>query len=46
MAHQIHGGIGFTKDQNLYLYYRYAKAAEVTFGDANFHKELLAREMD
>ena len=46
MAHQIHGAIGFTKDQNLYLYFRYAKAAEITFGDANFHKEVVAREMD
>jgi alkylation response protein AidB-like acyl-CoA dehydrogenase len=46
MAHQIHGGIGFTKDQNLYLYFRYAKASEVAFGDANFHKEVVAREMN
>lgn len=45
MAHQIHGGIGFTKDQDLYLYFRYAKAAEVTFGDANFQKEVVVREM-
>lgn len=46
MAHQIHGGIGFTKDQDLYLYFRYAKAAEITFGDANFHKEVVAKEME
>ncbi|MGA2464512.1 MAG: acyl-CoA dehydrogenase family protein [Thermodesulfobacteriota bacterium] len=46
MAHQIHGGIGFTKDQDLYLYFQYAKASEVTFGDANFQKEVVAREMD
>jgi alkylation response protein AidB-like acyl-CoA dehydrogenase len=46
MAHQIHGGIGFTRDQNLYLYFRYAKAGEVAFGDANFHKEVVASEMD
>jgi len=46
MAHQIHGGIGFTEDQNLYLYFRYAKAKEIEFGDSNFHKEFVAREMD
>ena len=46
MAHQIHGGIGFTKDQNLFLYFRYAKAEETAFGGANFHKEIVAREMD
>ena len=45
MAHQIHGAIGCTKDQNLYLYFRYAKAAEVAFGDADFHKEVVVREM-
>ena len=44
-AHQIHGAIGCTKDQNLYLYFRYAKAAEVAFGDADFHKEAVMREM-
>jgi alkylation response protein AidB-like acyl-CoA dehydrogenase len=46
MAHQIHGGIGFTKDQDIHLYFRYAKAAEVIFGDANFHKEVVVKEMD
>lgn len=46
MAHQIHGGIGFTIDQDLYLYFRYAKTAEITFGDANFHKQVVASEMD
>jgi alkylation response protein AidB-like acyl-CoA dehydrogenase len=46
IAHQIHGAIAFTKDYDLYLYYRYAKAGETTFGDENFHKEVVAREMD
>jgi alkylation response protein AidB-like acyl-CoA dehydrogenase len=46
IAHQIHGGIGFTKEHDLNLYFRYAKAEELTFGDANFYKEIVAREMD
>jgi alkylation response protein AidB-like acyl-CoA dehydrogenase len=46
MAHQIHGGVGFAKDQDLYLFFRYAKAGEITFGDARFHKEVVANEMD
>lgn len=45
-AHQIYGGIGFTKDQDLYLYFRLAKAGEIIFGDANFYKEVVAREME
>ena len=46
IAHQIHGAIGFTKEHDLHLYFRTAKFAEVTFGDAMFHKEVVAREMD
>jgi alkylation response protein AidB-like acyl-CoA dehydrogenase len=46
IAHQIHGAIGFTKEQDLYLYFRYAKTCEVTFGDTNFHKEVVAKEID
>ena len=45
-AHQIHGAIAFTKEHDFYLFFRYAKAAEFTFGDSNFHKEVVATEMD
>ena len=45
-AHQIHGAIAFTKDYDLHLYYRFAKAGEILFGDENFHKEVVAREME
>lgn len=40
---QIHGGIGFTWEHDLHLYYKRSKAAEVMFGDAAFHRELIAR---
>jgi alkylation response protein AidB-like acyl-CoA dehydrogenase len=39
---QIHGGMGFTWENDLHLYYRRAKASETTFGDATFHRERLA----
>jgi alkylation response protein AidB-like acyl-CoA dehydrogenase len=39
---QVHGGIGFTWEHNLQLYYKRAKAAEVLFGDASFHRARLA----
>ena len=45
LGHQVHGGIGFTKDHDMQLYYRRAKAAEVTFGDADFHRDIVAREI-
>jgi alkylation response protein AidB-like acyl-CoA dehydrogenase len=40
---QIHGGIGFTWEHDLHLYYKRSKASEVMFGDAAFHRERIAR---
>jgi alkylation response protein AidB-like acyl-CoA dehydrogenase len=40
---QVHGGMGFTWENDLHLYYRRAKASETMFGDASFHRERLAR---
>ncbi len=40
---QIHGGMGFTWENDLHLYYRRAKASETAFGDATFHREHIAR---
>ena len=39
---QIHGGMGFTWESDLHLYYRRAKASETAFGDATFHRERIA----
>jgi alkylation response protein AidB-like acyl-CoA dehydrogenase len=40
---QVHGGMGFTWENDLHLYYRRAKASENDFGDANYHRERIAR---
>jgi alkylation response protein AidB-like acyl-CoA dehydrogenase len=40
---QVHGGMGFTWENDIHLYYRRAKASETAFGDASFHRERLAR---
>jgi alkylation response protein AidB-like acyl-CoA dehydrogenase len=40
---QIHGGMGFTWENDVHLYYRRAKASETAFGDATFHRERIAR---
>lgn len=45
LGHQVHGAIGFTKDHDMQLYFRRAKAAELAFGDADFHRERVAVEM-
>jgi alkylation response protein AidB-like acyl-CoA dehydrogenase len=44
-AHQIHAGIGFTKDYDLQLYFRRQKAGEVTWGDGDWHRELVAQQL-
>jgi alkylation response protein AidB-like acyl-CoA dehydrogenase len=42
LAVQTHGGIGFTWEHDLHLYYKRAKANEYLFGDASFHRDRLA----
>jgi alkylation response protein AidB-like acyl-CoA dehydrogenase len=44
-AVQIHGAIGMTRDHDVGLYYRRAKAADVIFGDADFHYEKIAHQL-
>jgi len=45
-AHQCHGAIGFTKEHDLQLYTRRAKVHELTYGDANHHKEVALQHLD
>jgi len=42
---QIHGGIGFTEDYKIQLYFRRQKMAELAWGDADYHRELVAQEL-
>ena len=43
LAAEIHASIGLTMDHDFPLYYRRAKAAELVFGDGDFHREIVAR---
>ena len=43
---QVHGGIGFTWEHDLHLYFKRAKGSEVAFGDATLHRERVARLLD
>ena len=45
IAHQLHGGIGFTEEHDLHLYYKHAKALEMEFGDSWVHRQKVAEEM-
>jgi alkylation response protein AidB-like acyl-CoA dehydrogenase len=43
---QVHGGIGFTWEHDMHLYFKRAKASEMTLGDATYHRELVAQALD
>ena len=45
LAHQIFGAIGFTMDHDMHLYFRRAKAGEIAYGDADFHREIVAAQL-
>jgi alkylation response protein AidB-like acyl-CoA dehydrogenase len=40
---QIHGGIGFTWDQDTHLWFKRAKSSEVFFGDPAYHRERMVQ---
>ena len=42
LGHQSHGAIGFTKEHNMQLFSRRAKAAELAFGDSDYHLDAVA----
>ncbi|MCB1685008.1 MAG: acyl-CoA dehydrogenase, partial [Pseudomonadales bacterium] len=38
---QIHGGIGFTWDNDTHLWFKRAKSSEVLLGTPDYHRELM-----
>jgi alkylation response protein AidB-like acyl-CoA dehydrogenase len=42
---QVHGGIGYTREYDLQLYTRRAKAAEIAFDDSDAHREAVATSL-
>jgi len=45
LAHQIHGAIGCTIDHDLHFSTRYGKVAKASYGEGDFHREIVAQEM-
>jgi alkylation response protein AidB-like acyl-CoA dehydrogenase len=43
MAQQVHGGIGFTVEYDIQLYFRRAKQLQITWWDQDYLEELIAR---
>ncbi|MBM4406332.1 MAG: acyl-CoA dehydrogenase [Chloroflexi bacterium] len=46
LGHQIHGGIGLIVEHDMQLYFRRAKAAELAYGDADYHRELAVGKLE
>jgi alkylation response protein AidB-like acyl-CoA dehydrogenase len=44
-AVQIHGGVGFTWEYDVHLYFKRAKSSETFLGDAAYHRELVAQRI-
>ncbi len=44
-AIQLHGGIGFTFDQDTHLWFKRAKSSEVMFGDPTWHRERMIQAL-
>jgi alkylation response protein AidB-like acyl-CoA dehydrogenase len=44
-AIQVHGGIGFTWEYDLHLYFKRVKALEPMYGDGDYHRELIVRRV-
>ena len=42
---QMHGAIGLTREHDIGLYYRNAMAWDLAFGDSQYQREVIAREM-
>jgi alkylation response protein AidB-like acyl-CoA dehydrogenase len=45
LGHQVMGGMGYMEEMDLQLYFKQAKTAELAFGDAYFHREILAQQI-
>ncbi len=43
---QCHGGIGFTWDHDMHLYFKRARAFDAAFGDSTSQRELIAQSFD
>jgi alkylation response protein AidB-like acyl-CoA dehydrogenase len=43
---QIHGGLGYTWDHDMHLYFKRVRASDTAFGDGNYHSELVAQYLE
>ena len=44
-AIQMHGGVGFTWEYDVHLYFKRAKSAQLLLGDSSWHRECIAQRL-
>jgi alkylation response protein AidB-like acyl-CoA dehydrogenase len=42
---RVHGGVGFMEDHDVSIFYRKARTDEFSFGDADFHRNIVSHEL-
>ena len=42
---ELHGGVGFTWEYDIQLYFKRARSSAVLLGDAAYHRELVAQRI-
>ncbi|MGQ9654965.1 MAG: acyl-CoA dehydrogenase family protein, partial [Thermodesulfobacteriota bacterium] len=45
LGHQVLGGMGFTEEHDMQLYFKRSNSAELAFGSSDLHRELVAEQM-
>jgi alkylation response protein AidB-like acyl-CoA dehydrogenase len=45
LGHQVIGGVGYCEDHDMPLHFRMARMAEITFGDSDFHRMIVAKQL-
>jgi 3-oxocholest-4-en-26-oyl-CoA dehydrogenase beta subunit len=45
LGHQVIGGVGYCEEHDMPLFFRTGKVSEVMFGDGDFHRRVLAKDL-
>ncbi|MCU0820963.1 MAG: acyl-CoA/acyl-ACP dehydrogenase [Spirochaetes bacterium] len=45
LGHQVHGAISFTMENDMYLYHRRSVVGDLTFGNTEYQRQIVAREI-
>ncbi len=45
LGHQVHGAISFTIENDMYLYHRRSVVGDLTFGNSDYQRKIVAKEL-